>query len=265
MNGDPLQFTDPKGNKVKPYGNVMAELNLSRDDAVAEAEKFGWTIADEQFQVIKGKRGRPKKQVDTCDTSSETGSESGEEKVKKKRGRPKKVVTQEVQPTGAGDDLIANLLAEKKNAKASSTSPPPENDTSSQTNTEDKPVKIKKKVVKTKVLENKDLATEAVTAWMENTATPQVKTEPVAEPEPEPEPEPEVEAEPAPEAELDVEEADEDSDDETPVSLFQWEGKEYYKSGEDILYDKETQEAVGIWNEEEKKIDPYDDEDSDEE
>ena len=49
-------------------------------------------IAEDQFQVIKGKRGRPKKQVDTSDTSSETGSEDGGEKVKKKRGRPKRLL-----------------------------------------------------------------------------------------------------------------------------------------------------------------------------
>ena len=125
LSGDPLAYTDPKGNKVKPYGNILEELNISREDAVAEAEKFGLIIPEEQFQIIKGKRGRPKgsgKKVDTCDTSSDTSSEDAGEKVKKKRGRPKKVIEETSTDNGSSGDLIALMLkeAEEKDAKSSS-------------------------------------------------------------------------------------------------------------------------------------------------
>lgn len=62
---------------------------------------------------------------------------------------------------------------------------------------------------------------------------------------------------------VDEEVVDEEVDDEeTEVVKFSFEGKEFLKSEENILYDIESHDAVGIWNEKEKKIDEIpDDED----
>jgi hypothetical protein len=116
-------FRDPKGKEPVLYGNIMEKLNISREDAIKEAEKQGLTIPEEQFEVKKAKRGRPKKEVVTVDTSDSDTEETKEkpkdvtkEKTKEKpkdepksaRGRPKKTTTQT--KTNMGDDIIKGLV-----------------------------------------------------------------------------------------------------------------------------------------------------------
>ena len=60
------------------------------------------------------------------------------------------------------------------------------------------------------------------------------------------------------------EEEEEEEEEATEVVKFEVEGKTYLKDNEGVLYDMESQEAVGVWNEETKQIDEID-EDSDEE
>lgn len=60
-------YTDKDGKKPKNYGNVMQTLNITREDAEAEAEKLGWTIPEEQFTRIVKKSGRPKKTKSSSD------------------------------------------------------------------------------------------------------------------------------------------------------------------------------------------------------
>ena len=54
-------WTDGKGKAPVNYGNVMLKLNITKEAAIAEAEKFGLTIPEEQFEVVKAKKGRPAK------------------------------------------------------------------------------------------------------------------------------------------------------------------------------------------------------------
>ena len=65
-------YTDKDGKKPKNYGNVMKTLGITREAALAEAEKLGWTIPEKQFDVIVKKSGRPPK---------ETKSSSDEEDI----------------------------------------------------------------------------------------------------------------------------------------------------------------------------------------
>ena len=109
MKGDALEFRDPKGKQVVPYGNVMEKLNITQEAAVAAATKIGLTIPEEQFEVKKAKRGRPKKDTSTSDTESEASVPA----EPKKRGRPKKD-KQIVSSMAPGDDLIAALVAKAK-------------------------------------------------------------------------------------------------------------------------------------------------------
>ena len=105
-----LDFVAPNGKKVIPYANVMEKLNISRDDAQAEAKEFSEligadTIPEEQFTLRVTKRGRPKK---------ESTKDDGEQKPKK-RGRPKKKVAAE------GDsDLVSALVAAADSSDAES-------------------------------------------------------------------------------------------------------------------------------------------------
>jgi len=102
--GEALEFRDPKGKQVSAFGNVMAKLSITREAAVEEAAKFGWTIPEEQFEVRQATRGRPKKDASASDTDEEAPA-----KKVAKRGRPKK--DKKVVAAAVGDDLIASLVA----------------------------------------------------------------------------------------------------------------------------------------------------------
>ena len=63
--------------------------------------------------------------------------------------------------------------------------------------------------------------------------------------------------------ELSEEEIDEDDEDETQVIKFQVDGKEYLKSQDNVLYDIESHDAIGCWNETMQKIDELPEEEED--
>ena len=97
-------YRDPKGKEPVNYGNVMEKLKINRNDAEREAANQGVTISEDQFEVKKAQRGRPKKETTAADTS---GSEEEMPKSEKKRGRPKK--EKEIVST-TGDEMIKELL-----------------------------------------------------------------------------------------------------------------------------------------------------------
>lgn len=103
---EPMSYKDPKGNAPVLYSAVMAKLNITREEAEAEAAKFGLTIPEEQFVVVEKTRGRPKKEVAEKSDDDEKGE-------KKARGRPKKDKPVKAS-SKAGDDIIAGLLMEAK-------------------------------------------------------------------------------------------------------------------------------------------------------
>jgi len=187
---DILDYVDPKGKATIPFANVMKKLNISKEEAIKEAEKLGWTIPECHFEEKKGKRGRPKKDTSAEDTASECSD--GE---KKKRGRPKK--NKEVVSNNAGEDLIASLL-EQENGQSE---------------------KKEEELVEPNVELDEELVEELV---------------------------------------------DEEEEEETKVIKFEIEGKTYLKSEDNVLYDMESHDAVGLWNEESKKIEEIPDEDEDE-
>ena len=100
----------PQGKLVN-YGNVMEKLGIRREKAEEEAAKLGLTIPEDQFEVVKGKRGRPKSDA------AATSSSDDEKPTKGKRGRPRK--NKKFIDSSIGDDLIASLVAQ---AGADSTS-----------------------------------------------------------------------------------------------------------------------------------------------
>ena len=63
--------------------------------------------------------------------------------------------------------------------------------------------------------------------------------------------------------ELIEEEVEDEDEDETKVIKFEIEGKTYLKSEDNVLYDMESHDAIGIWNDETKKIEEIPDEDED--
>jgi hypothetical protein len=98
-------WSDPTGKKPVKYIKIMEKQNISKEQAIAVAEKFGLTIPETEFVFEKSSKGRPKKSVSADDTD--------DEKEKKKRGRPEK--KKENENKTPGDDLIAHLIEEAKN------------------------------------------------------------------------------------------------------------------------------------------------------
>ena len=88
----------------------MKKLGITREQAIEEANKLGWTIPEEQFQEKIVKKGRKPSKVETQDTD--------EDKPKKKRGRPKKVRNVTSTSSDVGDDLIAKLLKQVRDDEA---------------------------------------------------------------------------------------------------------------------------------------------------
>jgi hypothetical protein len=174
------EFRDPKGKAPTNYGNVMEKLNISRNAAEREAANQGVTIPEEQFEVKKARRGRPKKDTTAIDTS---GSEEETLKPEKKRGRPKK---DKPVSNPVGDDLIKDLV-KAVNIPQETTTP------SSSSN---------------EVKKDKD------------------------------------------------DDDDNGSDDGTEVEKVVINGKEYLKSESNIIYDVNTWDEIGVWNEKSKSIEP---------
>ena len=250
-----VNYRDPKNKPPQNYGNVMKKLGISRETAVAEATKYGLVIPEEQFEEIKRKQGRPKTKVTTSDTESE-----GEPKAPKKRGRPKKVKTV-VEQTNSGDDLIANLVAA---AKGEPTEAKPAEAKPAETKpAETKPKKAgRPKVVRTP---EEEAAHKAKLAENRKKKAAAKKEQEEAEAKLAAEAKKAAEEAAKKEAELVVEPLDEDDEDdedgELDVEPFTWEGKTYWKDAEsNRLFDQETEDLVGKFNEETQKIEPVEEE-----
>jgi len=269
-------YKDPKGKKPVNYGNVMKKLDITREAAEVEAKRWGLVIPEDQFEEVKRKQGRPKTKVATSDTESE-----GEPKAPKKRGRPKKVKTV-VEDANAGDDLIAGLVAAAK-AEPAKAEPakaePAKAEEAAKTEEAAKPIKKagRPKVTRTpeeeaahkaKLAENRKKkaaakkeqeAAEAKLAAEAKAASEKAAAEAKAKAEAE------MTIESLEEDEDEAEDVESDEDESATVEEFEFEGKTYYKEqgGKNRLFDAETEEPIGKFNEETQKIEPLDDEDED--
>ena len=269
----------PGGKQPTNYGNVMEKLNLTREKAIAEAEKFGLTIPEEQFEKKAAQRGRPaRKGVATSDTESEDGAP----KPVKKRGRPKKdkkVISGS--SGGGGDDLIATLMAQA-NVAVSDNLAPAHEEAKSDSKEEDEAAKKEAKRLernaKAKAARDAKKAAAAAAAANAEAPTP-VEQAAVAKA-----PAPVVQAtvsvendaefkeifqEPAvvPTKSVELSQSpvvsdseSEEEDDATSVRKFEFQGKTYLKDDDGCLYDLETQEHIGNFDDVNQCID-YCDED----
>ena len=187
-------YKDKNGKEPIKYSKFMEKMNITREMAEKEAEEQGLIIPEEEFEIKKSTRGRPKKSISTTDTSDE---ESIAEP--KKRGRPPKE-KKVIENGNVGDDLIKNLIEEANKSEPKKTATPPPK---------------------------------------EPTPPPKAAT-----------PEPENDD-------------DTDDEEETVVVPFTFKGVKYLKAADNTIYDINTHEEVGVWDEEKQEIVPDDDEDED--
>lgn len=220
MNGS--EFRDPKGRAPTAYAKVVQKLKLTREQVEAEAGKFNIVLEDSDFALPESKRGRPKKAV--SDTDSESSGEP------KKRGRPKKA--EKPVEVSSTEDLFASLISE---VKASSPRPAPANEEPklSKKEAEKKAAKEQKEAEKQAAKEKK--AQEKAAAKADKSSK-----------------KPKEDVKPAP-APAPVEEEVEEEVVLT-VKKFVFQGKTYLRTADNVLYDPETQDQVGVFNEAQQKI-----------
>ena len=289
-------WTCPKGKSPVNYGNIMAKIDVTKDQAIAEAAKLGWTIPEEQFEVVKTRKGRPAKKAKEADEKP------------KKRGRPKKTKPV-VEAAGTGDDLIAQLVQqaqqqnevvaaqETEDEESVDGSEPIEGTTEDESTGDEAEEKPKKKVTrKKKTAEEKEAeklakaeakakaaAEKKAAKEAEKKAAKEAKEAEKAAAKAAKEAEKKAKAEAKKAAkkaekkkaspaktespvdeltqdmgELEIEEPEpleeEDEDDAVEVVKFTHKGKEYLRDGDGTVYDIETQEEIGEWDEETNEL-----------
>ena len=295
-----MEFRDSKGKQVVSYGNVMKKLKIEKETAIAEAAKFGFVIAEEQFEERKTTRGRPKKDASASDSDSDKS-----EKSEKKRGRPKKI--KKVVTAADGDDLIASMVAQAQiDGLEVLSSDGSESDASDKSDGSTSSKKAKKTKAPKPVLTDEEKAAKKAATSAKRAATIAAKPElsdeekaakkaatsakraatlaakkakaeaeapaailgvtvpddpitvtvvdsvaEIVESVAGPPLEPAISV-----TELVAEaESDSDSENEMEVKAFDWQGVSYLKADDNVLYNPESHEEVGIWNETLMKVD----------
>ena len=100
MAANPYDYVDPKGRKPTPYTKVMKKYNLTQEQVIEEAAKFGINVDAAHFVVPEEtKRGRPAKEP------------KEPKEVKAAKGRPKKS-TKIIALDDDEEDLFASLVAQ---------------------------------------------------------------------------------------------------------------------------------------------------------
>lgn len=209
-------FRDPKGKLPVLYGNIMEKLGISREEAIKEAKLIGITIPENEFEIKRAQRGRPKKDTSAIDTSESEEEERINKNPKKNPGRPKK------------DKSVINSLNFNKEEKNN-------------------------KINKQDNFGNKFQDTKIISKEIYEYSSDELELEKELEQELEQELEESKEK-----VELDEEDEEEDDDEdeknEVAVIIFEINGKKYLKAADNTLYDIDTHEEIGNWNENLKEI-----------
>ena len=241
-----MEYRDSEGNGPVAYSKIMKKYGLTKERVLLEGKIVGVEVPEIHFlEEEVGKRGRPRKSKDDVkDVVVE----------KKKRGRPRK--EKEVENKITGEDLIASLLREKEdevspqlyskkeacmevketsNNNNNNNNNNINNNNNNINNNNKKPSADNKK--KPSADDNKPSADNKKKPSADN------KKEPSAD---------------KPSADT-ADTADEEE--ETVVVRFEKDGVVYLKSGENVLYDIESHEAIGVWNEKSGEIEELEEDD----
>jgi len=273
LNSGLYEFKDPKGRSPVSFTKILSKLKLSQEEAVLEAGKNNLEIADEHFIVVtkvkKATLGRPKKAVVTYGTDNVTDlfakltaeeSEeevveeqsvlekprkktklSDEEKAVKKAALESERATKKLEREAkiAEEKAIKKLERDAKMAeeKAEREAKIAEEKAEREAKRSAEKAERDAKKAAEKALKDAEKASKTKTKKVEAKAVEAVAEKPVA------------------------------AQGKVSVSRIQISGKQYLKSSNNILYDPETKEELGLWDPVSKTIKdlPEDDEEEQEE
>ncbi len=277
---------------VKSYGSVLEKLKITKEKALEEAARFNVVIPEEQFEINKkvAQRGRPAKKAEKdskepkqvvlnqekkedkeeAKIGENTPEGLGDVNPPKKRGRPKKEQKKVV--NNCGEELIEALVkeAEKEETedvfetakKAKAEAKKKEQEEKKQKEQEKKlELEKKKREEEAKKLEEEKKIEEEEAIKKEEGVRGNSKfpCDELCEEEVESEEE-EVRASATEgNSKFPCEEVESEEEEEITVSKFEFNGKKYLKSSDNILYDPISQDPVGIWNEDDECIDEIED------
>ena len=209
---------------------AQADAEAKQAQADAEAKQAQADAEAKQAQAdAEAKQAQEEVQADAEATSCDCGdSECDSSEEEEEKEQPKTVVLSKEE--------------EKEQAKAAKKAQKEQEKLAKKAQQEQE--KAAKKAEK----EQEKAAKKAEKEQTKKTAAPEKKATPTKKAEPEPTPELEHEEESSNEATPSEEES-------INVKKFEFEGKTYLRSDDDVLFDLATQEPVGMWNEEENCID----------
>ena len=244
-----LEFRDPKGRETISYGTLIQKLGLDKDAAMREASKFDITIPEEHWNVVKKSRGRPKKVVEVSDTDSDVPKKKG-------RGRPKKV--KDIVSSVSGDLLAQLRAATLDDDTSSEKSSDVSSETSNQNNDEEKAESVKESVSdNNSTNESEDvIVNESVVSKLSEKEAKAAAKKTVKE-------EAEIttnKTNDAPISPLSQPETQcQEQDEEEEAIPFEFEGKTYLKTEDNLIYTMESveddnPEPIGMWNPETNTI-----------
>ena len=251
-------FKDSKGRKPTPYAKVLQKLKISKDEVKTYAEARGIKLDESELEMPvsekkiasdDGKRGRPKKsgkvvEVDNSEdlfaglvknSLSENEVVEGETcKITDKQAKAEKLAQEKAEKKAALEaeklakaDKLAQEKAEKKAALEA------EKLAKAEKQAQEKAEKEAKKLALEKERAEKKAALEAAKAAKEAKKGEKVKKD------------------------KKTEVKDSDDEEETPevgVKKFEINGKIYLRSNTNVLYDLESQDEIGVWNEAKQEI-----------
>jgi hypothetical protein len=286
------EFKDSKGRSPTPYIKVLEKLKITVDEAKSYANSIGIELPEEVFEMpakkVKEIRGRPKKasksvevdssenlfeglvQISLSETVSDNEiSESSSESAKESEKEAQKLA-KEVEKLAKKEALEAEKLAKKEALEAEKLA---KKEALEAEKLAKKEALEAEKLAKKEALEAEKLAkkealeAEKLEKLKKKEALEAEKLEKLKKKEAL---EAEKEAKKAKKETKkakkgtkkgnvtpcvsDSEEEEEEEQEEVSCKKFEFNGKTYLKTEKNVLYDYETQDEIGVWNEKEQKI-----------
>ena len=270
-----VEWRDAKGRTPTAYVKVMRRLKLTEEQVLAETAKFGIDFnAELHFAEVakvakepkarkepkatkEGKRGRPKKaakvvEVDATEdlfaTLAQNAKEAAASVVVEEEGEEGEVVE------GSSSSSVTSDLTEDSDAAGVDSTSSKKKNIKVKVNAEEKAAKaVAKEAEKAAkaVAKEAEKAAKAVAKEAEKAAKAVAKgaTKKATKKSKKEESTPIVDDS---EEELVEEELVEEGEEEEPAAVtvkkFEFEGKMYLKSSDNVLYDAESQDEVGVWS-----------------
>ena len=270
---DLFGYVDPKGGKQSAYAKIMKKYKVTKEDVLAEAEKFNLEIDAKHFdgyeRFVEPKEKKVKEVKEKKAKEPKEPKESKEPKEKKSKGRPAKAKKVVELADDDEEDLFATLVANANSDEEPEAEPE---------------VKVDKEAEKAKKLVEKEAQKEAEKAKKEAEKAQKLAEKEAEKAKKEAEKEADKAKKEAEKAQKLAEKKEpkkpakktiieEEEEEEERVSKITYEGKKYLKSKKTgIVYDYDEyvnndgeQVVVGKWNTDTNKIDFAKSADSEEE